>query len=376
MKTLQLISVRWWNASAYYGVSLAEALIQSGHPCIVGGKKQSPPVQKAESWHLPTFSQINFESLKPWDFFKNIQRLKSAVTNRQISLVNAHRPEDAVFALLVKRCLGNRFPVVRTVSDVRSPKNRLLNKYLHENLDYFIFSCKASYDRYQNVWPIFEHRSKIIYSAVDTNVFRPPETYPELRQKLGFSEENVVIGVIARLDPVKDHRTFLRAAAITAKKAPHARFLVAGESCNVTHAALKELAKSLNIFDRIVFLERDNTIDVRELIATVDIGVVSSKGSEVICRIAVEYMAMGKPQVVTDVNVLPEIVDSGQNGFVVPAGDDEAMAAELLRLVNDEYLRKKMGDRARRYAELRYCYPVFAEKTAEVYRQILMKDKG
>ena len=366
--------MRWWNASAYYGVSLAEALNQSGRQSIVGGRKESPPLQKAEAWRLPTFSRINLESLKPGNVFSNLQQLKSFVSEQQISLINAHRAEDAIFALLVRRRLGNTVPVVRTVSDVRPPKNRAMNKYLHKNLDYLIFSCKASYDRYQSVWPIFEHRRKIIYSAVNTNAFRPPETYPELRQKLGFSAKNIVIGLIARLDPVKDHRTFLRAAAITAKKAPHARFLIAGESCNVTHEALKKMATSLQIFDKIVFLERDDAIDIRKLIGALDIGVVASKGSEVICRIAVEYMAMGKPQVVTNVNVLPEIVDSGQNGFVIPAENPEAMAAALLQLANDELLRKKMGNCARRYAETRFSYPVFAEKTAEVYRQLSRSD--
>lgn len=374
IETLQLVSVRWWNASAYYGVSLAEALNRAGHFSVVGGRGDSPPLLKATEIGLPVFTAINLESLHPAVAIRNVARLKRFLKQRDIALVNAHRPEDGFFAVLVKKFSRTPFPVIRTVSDVRPPKNNPTNKWLHQQgMDFLIFSCKASYQRYQAVWPIFENKSAVIYSAIDTDFFQPDYKNGSLRKELGIGAQEVVLGIIARLDPVKDHHTFLRAAALVAERAPRTRFLVSGEACNVTPGELQQLTRELGIYDRVIFLDRREDLDVRDLIDCLDVGVVASNGSEVICRISVEYMAMGKPQVVSNVNVLPEIVEEGENGFVFPAGDAAALAEKILRLVENSTLRAEMGRKARKIAEAKYSYPVFAEKTLEVYREVLEK---
>lgn len=372
LKTLQLVSVRWWNASAYYGVSLAEALNQAGIPAIVGGRKDSPPLKKAREFAQPTFTALNLESLNPLNAVKSLAQLKKFLNRESVALINAHRPEDGFFGVLAKKSSAKPVPVIRTVSDVRPPKNNASNKWLHEKgMDFLIFSCKASYDRYQNVWPIFENKSAVIYSAIDTTIFKPDNDRSELRKEFAIADHEVLIGIIARLDPVKDHFTFLKAAAEVAQRAPHTRFLISGEACNVSHQELQQLARDLGIYQRVIFLDRQEDLDVRDLIHSLDIGVVASNGSEVICRISVEYMALAKPQVTTDINVLPEIIEEGKNGFVVPAGDAAAMAAQILRLVENTQLRQSMGHQARRIAENKYSYSVLVEKTLQIYREVL-----
>lgn len=376
LKTLQLISVRWWNASAYYAISLTEALNRSGIFSVAGGRQNSPPLQKAREFRLPTFTDINLETFNPLTAIRNLVRLKRYIRQNGISLINGHRPEDGLYAALVRRRFSTPLPVVRTVSDVRPPKDHALNKWLHQQgMDFLIFSCKASYERYQSVWQIFENKSAVIYSAIDTGVFQPRPRNSTFRRRLGVGEDEVLIGIIARLSPVKDHHTFLKAAAKVHRQTPHARFLISGENAQLTRENLQKFAAELGIADRVVFLPRDDSISVQDLIAALDIGVVASNGSEVICRVSVEYMAMGKPQVVTNINVLPEIVDDGKNGFVVPAGDPAAMADSLLQLVQNPQLRNRMGETARRYAVEKFSYPVFAEKTLAVYQR-LVKSSG
>ncbi|HQU71484.1 MAG TPA: glycosyltransferase family 4 protein, partial [Calditrichia bacterium] len=111
----------------------------------------------------------------------------------------------------------------------------------------------------------------------------------------------------------------------------------------------------------------------KEVIAALDIGVVTSRGSEVICRVAAEYMAMGKPVVVTDVNVLPEMVDDGINGFVVGNSDHQTLARRLELLCFNPEVRLHMGREARRYAEERFSYSTLVEKTLEVYAMLLRR---
>ncbi|RMH74868.1 MAG: glycosyltransferase family 1 protein [Calditrichaeota bacterium] len=371
-KTLQLVSVRWWNANAYYAISLTEALNAAGVLSYAAGRENSPPIQKARQLHLPVFSDIDLEALNPLRAITNLSRLRKFIRREAIDLINAHRPEDVPFAALMKYLAASSLPVIRTVGDVRPPRKHLLNYWLHRrHLDHLIFCCRAMYEKFQAVWPIFEGRSTVIYSAIDTEAFRPPSVRPPLRRELGFGEDEVVVGIIARLSPVKDHHTFLRAAAQVARKAPQTRFLISGEAAQLSHEDLRRVAGELGIEERVVFLPRDERIDIRDLIGTLDVGVVASRGSEVICRVAVEYMALARPVVVTDVHVLPEIVQEGENGFVVPARDAEAMAERILRLVEQPELRRRMGDTARRMAEERFSYPVLVEKTLEVYEKAL-----
>jgi glycosyltransferase involved in cell wall biosynthesis len=375
LKILQLVSVRWWNASAYYAISLAEALQQAGIFTVVGGKETSPPIRKAKTWQLSTIGDLHLESLNPMHMVKNLNKLTSVLHQHQINVINAHRAEDMTFSVLVKKRLQGTVPVIRTVSDVRAPKRRPLNKKIHQNVDFFIFTCKASYERYQAVWPIFADKSAVIYSAIDTKKFSPLPHYTKLREQLGFGANDIVIGLIARLDPVKDHHSFLYAAALLAKEFPLAKFLIAGEPCNITIPMLETLATDLGIRERVVLVPRNPAITAKDLIGSIDIGVVASKGSEVICRIAVEYMAMGKPLVVTDINVLPEIVDDGENGLVVPAASPQSMANALKTLCSNSDLRKKMGHTARQYAINKYSYPVLVKETLQAYQKVLTNNR-
>ena len=183
----------------------------------------------------------------------------------------------------------------------------------------------------------------------------------------------MVIGIISRLSPVKDHQTFLKAAAILTKRYANVQFLISGEEAQFSHEDLFRVARKLNIQDKVIFLDRQDNI--KKLIGILDIGVVASKGSEVICRISVEYMAMGKPQVVTSINVLPEIIEDGKNGFIVPPGDAIAMAEKLSHLIDNHDLRIRMGNQARQIAETKYSYSALIDKTLKVYQKTLEKYK-
>ena len=112
--------------------------------------------------------------------------------------------------------------------------------------------------------------------------------------------------------------------------------------------------------------------DVRELIATCDVGVVASLDSEVICRIAMEYMAMGRPVIAADTNVLPEIVTDGQTGIVVPAGDSVSMQQAMDRLSSAPDHLEMLGKQARQRAVDEYSLASFADKTVECYKKFMI----
>lgn len=375
LTSLQLISVRWWNGSAYYAVSLGKALNNAGYRVFAGGRGDSPPIQKATSWKLPCLTDINLESQNPLIIKSNVSRLKRFAIEKQVAIINAHRGEDLFHAVLLNRKLDRKLPIIRTASDVRPPKKHRLNRWMHEiAVDYVIFSCRANLIRYQNVWPIFEGRSRVIYGGVDTDFFRPDAGRTDLRAKLNFPPDATVIGIIGRFSPTKGHDVFVKAAAEVVAKEPNVRFVISGEPVEISENELRQQALRHGVADKITFLAKQE--DVRDVIQLTDIPVVASGGSEAVSRITMECMAMGRPQVVTEVNVLPELIDNGQNGLVVPPSAPHKMAEALLKMVRRPDLRREMGAKARKIAVERFSYPVFAEKTLSVYEEVLKKHSG
>lgn len=367
---LHLASVRWWNAGAHYAVSVAAGLQAAGIPVRMLGRPRSPLIVEAAKRGISTEERLALERLNPAAMIANVVRLRSLL-RENVSLINANRPEDHIFVALARRGLTDPPPFVRTVSDVRPPRDNRVNRWLHcPATDHFIFTCRASLERYQARWPVFEGRSTVIHAAVDCDTFRPRGADPALRQRLGIPREAVVIALLARWAPVKDHRTFCRAAARLIANRGEVRVLISGEADELSRADIEGEIGAAGIREATILLERSPEWPIQELLAMTDIGVVTSRGSEVVSRIAAEYMASGIPQVATRVNVLPEMIDDGASGLLVPAGDPEALAAALQRLVEDGELRGAMGAAARKAALHRFHPDRLTAETRAVYEAL------
>ncbi len=368
LSTLQLISVRWWNASAYYAIALSKILQQNGMPVYVGGSANTPSIQEAKKENLPVL-QLNFESFYPWYFLKNLRNYRNFISAKKIDIINAHRPEDHFYSALIKKKYTG-LPLIRTVGDVRPPKNNRFNKNLHLNhTDFFIFSCRANKIRYQNVWPVLDQKSTVVYAGVDTDLFSPPANVEMSRNKMNLPADAVAFGMVGRFSPVKDHSSFLKAAARIIEKKRNVRFIISGEEVEITRHLLEEKASQLGILNQVLILEKYQ--DVREVMNLIDIGVVCSLDSEAISRVTAEFMSMGKPVIVTDINVLPEMVTSGRDGFVVPAQSPERLSQAMEIFVENYELRMKMGKQARKTAMERFSYSRFYDDTINKYQDVL-----
>jgi glycosyltransferase involved in cell wall biosynthesis len=182
------------------------------------------------------------------------------------------------------------------------------------------------------------------------------------RAELGLRPDDTVLGVVARLSPQKAHATLLRAVAALAPGRPGLRLAVIGDGAE--RAALEALAAELGIAERVLFtgIRRD----VRALLPGLDVSCLSSV-HEGVPLVVLESMAAGLPVVATAVGALPELVRDGEDGLLVPAGDVDALAARLARLVDEPELRAAMGARARTRAENDFAL----DRTVLGYQQLV-----
>lgn len=221
----------------------------------------------------------------------------------------------------------------------------------------------------------------IIPNGSDLTAFEPdPEARSAVRRELGLREGTPLVGLFARWDPQKDHRTFVRAAAILHARAPDAHFVLCGaadaDGIGITseNAQLTEWIDSAGL--RSCFHLLGMRRDVPRLSAALDIASLSSSYGEAWPLTVGEAMACGIPCVVTDVGDSASIV--GDTGRVVPPRDPAALADawyELLAVGPDA--RARLGLAARRRIEEHFSLTSAIEKYEGLYKELtLSSDLG
>lgn len=187
-------------------------------------------------------------------------------------------------------------------------------------------------------------RWQLIPNGFELDVFRPSgDARLAIRKELGVAAESVLIGLVARYDPMKDHGTFLRAAGTLHKVRPDVHFVLAGRGVDWQNTALKEEIATLDL-DGCVHLLGERA-DIAVVTAALDIASCSSY-SEGFPNVVGEAMACGVPCVATNVGDCASIL--GDAGVVVPARDPGAMAGaweRLLAMEEDE--RRAVGVKGR-----------------------------
>ena len=212
----------------------------------------------------------------------------------------------------------------------------------------------------------------VIYNGLDLKRLAP-QTFSraETLGLLGLDSETDpprrFISIVANMrHEVKDHRMFLRAARRVVEVVPDAAFLLAGEG-ELTDS-LRELAAELGIHERTYFLGRCER--VAELLSVSEICVLSSK-AEGFSNSILEYMAAGRPVVATNVGGAAELIREGETGYLVPAGDDEMMAARLIDLLRDPNRSRMMGDAGKRIVEEQFSCEAQLSRTEDLYERLL-----
>ena len=187
------------------------------------------------------------------------------------------------------------------------------------------------------------HKVFMVPNGVDTERFKPLPANETLRQSLGLAESTPVAAIVAALRPEKNHELFLRAARRVHDTLPQAKFLVIGDGPR--RADLEAFVASLGLQDAVRFLGTRS--DVPEILSLVDTLVLSSHMEANPVSI-LEALSCGKPVVATRVGSIPETVQDGTNGYLVEAGDEQAMAQRIGQILQSRALSASLGAAGRR----------------------------
>ena len=223
-------------------------------------------------------------------------------------------------------------------------------------------------------------RISVVPPGVDLQRFRhlPPA---EAKAHIGVPPEARMILFVGRIQPIKGIDTLIRAMALVRQRDPEMRSnlcvaIIGGDPDadagqeQSEMARLKVLRESLGVGDLVTFLgskDQDTLVDYYSAAATV----VVPSHYESFGMVALEAMACGTPVVASDVGGLSINIADGFNGYLVPVGDAEALAAKLTLLLKYDSLRKQLSWQASRWAE-RYSWSNIAEEVMAVYEKALI----
>lgn len=194
----------------------------------------------------------------------------------------------------------------------------------------------------------------------------------DARQRFGFSDEQVVIGMVANLPrAVKGGRQLLDIVADVVAAAPNARFLLVG--LGTDPASLKKDLEDRGITNHVVGAGYRRDIDV--CYAAMDISVLTSS-TEGLSITLLESMRQALPTVVTKVGGNQELVVNGETGYLVELGDTKSFVDRVVTLARDKELRRTLGEAGRRRVANEFALGNVAQKYLDVYDQLLQESKA
>jgi glycosyltransferase involved in cell wall biosynthesis len=207
----------------------------------------------------------------------------------------------------------------------------------------------------------------VIHNSIPLEQFSPARIdRAEVRRELGIGSDDIVVGLVGKLNRGKGVYDALAAVGTVSERHPGVRLLYVGEGPERT--ALEEEAERMLLREKVIFagLRRD----VARMYAAMDIFTLPSTCEEAFGMVLIEAMAMAKPVVATRVGGIPEIIDHEVSGLLVPPHDAAALASALSRLIDDRQFSGKIAEEGLRLVERKFSDKAMGDSFERVITQV------
>jgi glycosyltransferase involved in cell wall biosynthesis len=262
--------------------------------------------------------------------------------------------------------LGLGIPVVITAERnvIRRPGwQRMIERVLDAGTDRYLVNSAAIVEELTARGGLSRAKMEVVHNGIDLATVPPfePARAPA-RVALGFDPQRRLVAQVGRLEPQKDYRTYLAAAAAVAARGADVDFLVVGDGR--LRAELEGEAARLGIAERVRFTGVRH--DVPALLAAVDVLALTSR-YEGLPNAVIEAMATGAVAVATDVGGVRELVVPEETGVIVPVGRPDLVADAIAGLLADPARGRRMAVAARKRIEERFTVAAMVARTTALY---------
>jgi len=304
-------------------------------------------------------------------WWRNTRQLAARLRERGVGLVHCSDLLAGSLAAVSGRMAG--LPVVCHVRN-RHDVLPLCDRLPLLAVERFVFVSQATWRQFGlRIGPA---RGTVLYDGIEPHPLDATEAAQarsRVLKEFGLPPGSFLIGMVARVSPQKDYRTLVEAAAEVVAERPESRFLVVGEYSSVPayrrhYEEIQGWLEERKLRSHFTFTDFRN--DVPQLVAAFDLFVLCTNW-EGFPLVILEAMAQGKGVLATAVDGIPEIVVEGGTGLLHAHGDARGLARQILQLMNDEPLRRKLADAGRTLVATRFSRERFRRSVAELYHQFL-----
>lgn len=327
--------------------------------------------EEAEALGIPTV-------IIDGNILSTIRQLKAMIKDGGYDIIHSHGARGNFIASLLKRSCG--IPVVTTVHS--DPKL----DYLGRPLAGLVYGTLNSYALHRSDYLVGVSDSMrslliergfppneifTIYNGVDFSV--EPENDDRIAYLRGLGldadKESVVVGIAARLDPVKDVATLIKGFAEAEKTCPMLRLVIAGDGAELEN--LKALSNELGVSEKVCFAGWVS--DINSFFAALDINTLTSL-SETFPYALTEGARARLATVSSRVGGVPKLIRDGETGFLFPAGDYSVLGEKLAELAQSAELRKKLGTALYDKAKSEFSVEATTQRQLDIYAEVLSRE--
>jgi len=315
-------------------------------------------------------------AIRPWKDWNSYRRIAAEIRDICPDIVHTHSSKAGI---LGRAAAGRQqIPVVHTIhgaafhfgqSKLAQAVFRKAERWAARRCQRLISVCDAMTEQYLAAGIATPEMFTTIYSGMDVEPFLdPPRGREEVRAELGFKDDDVVVGKVARLFELKGHRYLLEAASQIIAACPQTRFLLVGDG-PLRDRFEAQISRD-GLADHFVLTGLVPPGRIPELIHATDLMAHTSVW-EGLARVLPQSMIAGKPVVSFDIDGAPEVVIPEETGLLVEPESVDGLVEAVTRLVGDEQLRNRLGDTGcRRWTET-FRYQEMARLVREVYQEVL-----
>jgi glycosyltransferase involved in cell wall biosynthesis len=369
VKILQLMSCRGWSSDAYWAARVTRELERRGHLVTLGCRAgtEARVIDRARREGVARVTTLALAGgARPVSDGSDLRRLCAMLSD--VDVVHVHRGKEHWLAAVANRLISTPRPLVRTRHIAQAVRPHAANRWLYRRGTAFVVTVTEAIRRqYVAAGLVEPDRVTALPGGADTERYHPVPRDPETYARLGGQPDRPLVGMIGGLRVMKGHATVVEAAARLVARGvrPHFVFVGRGPMEPAVRAAI-ERAGLASQFTFAGFVD-----DLTATLAALDVVLYTPLESDGMSRVIFEYLAAGRPLIAARVGVVPEVLTDREHAALVPAGDGEALAEAIERLLRHPNEAARLADAGRRLVEERYSGARVAAALEERYSRLV-----